>query len=167
MHDEIKELLSAYVDDELSRDERIKIEVHCRICDECRDEVQELIELKEQLYTAYQVPVPEEWQIEQAVLEQIQGESSPGRLLCWKWIAAAGLSALLIINILWTLTPVLLKSIQVGMTLTSISYSLVHSVFAVAGGLPNLLEVILVLTLIILAASGWSVRRLLSTKTSG
>ncbi|UZJ77916.1 anti-sigma factor family protein [Fictibacillus sp. KU28468] len=167
MHDEVKELLSAYVDEELNGDERMEIEEHCKTCSECRQEVYELRELKEHFYAAYQVAEPENWQIERAVVGQIQAESSPHRLLSWKWIAATGITAFIIISMIWILTPVISKSISVGMTLTSISFSLMHSAFAVAGGLPNLLEVILVLTLIILAASGWSVRRLLSTKTPG
>ncbi|MED2974508.1 MULTISPECIES: anti-sigma factor family protein [unclassified Fictibacillus] len=167
MHDEVKELLSAYVDEELNRDERTKIEEHSKTCNECWKELQELNELKELLSSVYHGAEPDEWRIEQAVLNQIQAESSPDRLLSWKWIFATGFSALVIISIVWIMIPVIYKSIHVGMTLTSISFSLLHSAFAVAGGLPNLLEVILVLTLIILFASGWSVRRLLGTKTTG
>ncbi|KSU84337.1 Putative zinc-finger [Fictibacillus enclensis] len=167
MHEEIHELLSAYVDDELGKKQRQEVERHMSDCGECREEVAHLLELKALLSSAYEEFDMKNSNMEQTVMARIRFESTPETLLSRGGMAAAIAGAIVMAAFLWFASSVITKGIHVGVTLTSISFSLIRSAFTVAGALPNLLEVFLVLALIVLIASGWSVRRLLDTKSTG
>ncbi|MDN4524550.1 anti-sigma factor family protein [Fictibacillus fluitans] len=167
MHEEINGLLSAYADDELGSKQRKEVEKHMSVCGECRDEVAQLLELKTLLSSTYEELEMKNSNMEQMVLARIRSESAHEPQSSRGGVAAALAGAMILIAFLWFASSVITKGIHVGVTLTSISFSLIRSAFSVAGALPNLLEIFLVLALIVLLASGWSVRRLLDTKSTG
>ncbi|SDM47653.1 Putative zinc-finger [Fictibacillus solisalsi] len=167
MHEEIHELLSAYVDGELDSNQRQEVERHMSDCGKCREEVAHLLELKALLSSTYEELEMKNGNMEQTVMARIRSETTPETLLSRGGMAAAIAGAIVLAAFLWLASSIITKGIHVGVTLTSISFSLIRSAFTVAGALPNLLEVFLVLALVVLVASGWSVRRLLDTKSTG
>jgi len=100
---EVKELLTTYLDNELKNEEKIKIEAHLSACRQCREELEGLALMREQLKKVFRLradevsPSPQTWEkLRQRIVV-------PDRPSFWEWLLNTTRSPV------WrTVTPVVL-----------------------------------------------------------
>ncbi len=167
MNEHVDELLSAYVDDELSEKEYIKVKNHLEICSRCTGIFHELQEIQEGisfLYGSIEIP---DIHFENAVMAKIK-EINPKASIYYRWIV--GLPALFMVIIiaisLFAFSDLFYVGVTVASELIKIAVSLSHTVVLVLSSIPFLLEVFAITTIIIVGLSVWSVRYLLRSKTA-
>ncbi|MBM7644136.1 anti-sigma factor RsiW [Scopulibacillus daqui] len=168
MHEYMGELLSPYIDDELNGEERRLVEDHIKTCKQCQEEVEELRFLKAQMQSFYQgIDIPD-ISFEEAVIRKIQTiEQEQQEVFSWKFWAALAVGMCVIISVLLTLSPFLYACIRVLYTLFNVGARIAHAVMIIALDMPYLTGALIITTLILIIISGWSVSRLLGTKTTG
>jgi anti-sigma factor RsiW len=101
--DEIKELLATYLDNELEDNEKLNIESHLSACRKCREELEGLALMREQLRKVFKIranevsPSPQTWdKVKQRIIV-------PGHMSFWEWLINSTRSPV------WrTVTPVVL-----------------------------------------------------------
>lgn len=167
MNEHVNELLSAFIDQELSDSESIKVNNHLAVCTQCQDEVDELQAMRERISFFYgSIDIPD-FQFENAVLNKIR-ELKPTNLIAYKWIAGGTIIffAIILSIFLFTFGNALYMGITFASEFIKIGVSLSHAFFSVLSSIPFLLEVFAITTIIIVGLSVWSVRYLLRTKTA-
>lgn len=158
------ELISAYIDDELSKEETLLIEEHLETCKECQELVSELSGLKRKVSTTYQaIKVP--GKIEEKVLAKIGQRRTSGKplLFALPWISAA-LMAVTISIFLLSLLPATDFSLGLTASVFNVLLNLIHLVPVLIGVVPFLLETTLIFAIILLLISLWSLRHMLIVK---
>ncbi|MBS4174080.1 zf-HC2 domain-containing protein [Bacillus sp. FJAT-49736] len=166
MNEHVDELLSAYIDDELSESEFQIVKNHLAVCDRCEDELQALRNMKDGLalyYSSIEIP---DFQFENAVLAKINNLNLKSSLY-YKWVV--GLPTLfltiMIAICLFAFGDIVFVGVTVISEIVKIAVSLSHAFVSILSSIPFLLEVFAITTIIIVGLSVWSVRYLLRTKT--
>ncbi|MFC7392044.1 anti-sigma factor family protein [Scopulibacillus cellulosilyticus] len=168
MHEYVEELLSPYIDDELNSEERKAVEQHLKTCKQCREEVEDLRFLKTQMLSAYKTIEIPDIGFEQEVIRKIQIlEAENRKAFSWKFCTALVIGILVIIFALLKLSPILYASLRVVYTLFAVGTRITHALLVIVSDVPYLLGAFIIVTLILIVISGWSVRRLFGTKTTG
>ncbi|MGV3466269.1 MAG: anti-sigma factor family protein [Heyndrickxia sp.] len=167
MNEHVDELLSAYIDDELSEMEREKVKNHLELCTRCDAEFHELQEIKEGisfLYGSIEIP---DFQFENAVMAKIK-ELNPKTSIYYRWIVGVPtlFMAIIIAISLFAFSDIFYVGVTVASEMIKIAVSLSHTFVSVLSSIPFLLEVFVITTIIIVGLSVWSVRYLLRTKTA-
>jgi len=147
----VKELISEYIDDELSDSERQLVENHLNTCDECRNLTEELLSMKQSIFSTYQsIEIPDG--LEQKVMVQVNKQP---------WLSLS-VSVLFLFILSSVLTPFLSFSVGLASSLTKIGFSLLQVIIpTMIYSVPYLLSGIYTFALILLFLSIWSLRRLL------
>ncbi|MGE8206938.1 anti-sigma factor family protein [Heyndrickxia sp. NPDC080065] len=165
MSEHVSDLLSAYIDEELSEEESMKVKSHVTNCHLCSDELHNLIELKNEISMLYDtIPIPDK-HFEETVMSKINnisfGKSVSQKVFTW------GISIICILMIFIIMAKVSSVLYVIGTILSSffnIGIGLFHAAAAAITSIPFVLEIIAVTTLIIVGLSIWSVRFLLIGK---
>ena len=166
MNEHVDELLSAYLDDELSEMEYIKVKNHLTTCNRCEESLHELQKVQEEISLLYRsIEIPD-FQFEHAVMAKIK-ELSPKNSIYYKWIVGLPtlFLAIIIAISLFAFSNIVYAGVTVISEIIKIAVSLSHTLVSVISSVPFLLEVFAITTLIIVGLSVWSVRYLLRTKT--
>jgi predicted anti-sigma-YlaC factor YlaD len=168
MHDGIKELLSGYVDNEVSVQERRDIEEHLHICTECSREVEDLLWLKREMAVVYSLNMEPNLQFEQAVMNEIRKHNQQIQAMSRGKRAAVGFLAVLLFSVfLLQTSPFMYVAVKFAFAFLNIGISLIHALGAILSSVPYVMEIMMLTVILILVFSGWSIRRLLVTKTIG
>ncbi len=98
-HGQVAGLLSAYIDGEVTADERVVIESHLATCAHCQRDLTALRQTVALLSELPSVPAPRPFTLRPADVAQVE-RRSPDSLAWWQWVAktpgvVAGLAALL------------------------------------------------------------------------
>lgn len=167
MNEHVDELLSAYLDDELSEIEKIKVKNHLALCGRCDAALHELQEIKEGISLLYgSIEIPD-FQFENAVMAKIK-ELNPKNSIYYKWIVGLPtlFMAMIIAICLFAFSDIVFVGVTVVSEMVKIAVSLSHALVSVLSSIPFLLEVFAITTIIIVGLSVWSVRYLLRAKTA-
>ncbi|WP_161798217.1 anti-sigma factor family protein [Aneurinibacillus tyrosinisolvens] len=158
----IEDLLSGYIDGELTEEQRMLVEHHLRRCEECRETVDEISAIRNQVYTTYQsIEIPSF--LEQKIISSIFSEPVYGKLRAYI-PAAAILSVVFFVLILSSATFVSIGFIS---SLASAFIGIVHIVPLLVSSVPLLLQAVVGTALVLMLLSLWSLRRLLVIKATG
>ncbi len=162
----IHEQLSAYIDNELTDDERSAVENHLHRCEACQKEYEDLIFVSEQLKDVY-YDLSTTNRMETIVLQEInKKEEQLNTLLLklsWIYVGLAGVSFLFIYAYYSTFSMVL----NVASSIYTISLSIYRAIPILMSKIPYLNGMIMMFTVLILVISIWSLRRLLYIKPIG
>lgn len=158
MAEHVRDLLSAYLDQELSHEEQRQVERHLNHCLACQEEMEVLASLKEQTALAYAaVEIPEG--IEEAVMAKIAEHqrafyvASAARK--WGSVVLAALLAVLLYN---QIAPAVSFILAMGYRFLQVISFLVTST-------PYLLGIVFAVAIMLIIFSVWSLRRLLGAET--
>ncbi|SEP17800.1 anti-sigma factor [Paenibacillus sp. OV219] len=156
-----EEQLSAYLDDELTQDERREIEEHLETCESCQALLEDMADNNYDLVQTFSlIEVPMNFEVR--VMQSIGAEEE--RQFAGKGWVLALLLGLLTLGVFYLLTGAIIGKLIHGwsklvITLIYASSHFILSVPALTGGT-------IVLSLIILVTSFISLKRLLQTSTS-
>jgi predicted anti-sigma-YlaC factor YlaD len=157
----LEDQLSAYMDDELSDEERQQVEAHLEICESCQVLLEELLSIQSNVMHTF-IMIQEPVDLEIRVLQAIADRTEPAAT-AKGWILVT-LMAFMASGILWFLTgPVLVKLIH---GVLKLMIALVYMASHFVTGVPVLSGLTVVLSLIIITTSIFSLRRLLQTPAS-
>ncbi|MEX1031496.1 MAG: zf-HC2 domain-containing protein [Paenibacillaceae bacterium] len=152
--------ISAYIDNELSEQDRQEVENHIESCTSCQRLLEEMLVMQtdvSQMYSRLQAPKG----MDDRILQAIRDESAMKvNGLGWFSIPVV---ALLVLGILWLMTGAVLLKLLSG--LMKFTVVMVYMVSHFISTLPILAGLTLVLSLIILSISSYSLKRLLQTTT--
>ncbi|WP_416827353.1 anti-sigma factor family protein [Ectobacillus polymachus] len=164
MH-EVEELLSAYVDDEISSDERMKVEEHLRTCESCQQQVQELTQMKQNISRAYFDVLPDD-HFEALVMENISSyKEQLNRRKRRIHASVLIIGVALILFIFLQTSSALFAFFQVFFSFLHVSMSLIRAFVTIVSSVPTIIGTIVMSTVFVLIFSSWSIHRLLRTKT--
>ncbi|MCF6093025.1 zf-HC2 domain-containing protein [Microaerobacter geothermalis] len=157
----VKELISAYIDHELSDSERLLVENHLTTCKECQSLAKELSLMSQQITNYYQsVDVPDDF--EQKVFADLNGlasdQISDNKTL--KWIAIFA-SVLLLVVFLASFSPIVLMIVGLASSFFTIMYSLIRIIPLIITQIPYLTGGSMMLAFFVMLLSVWSLRHLL------
>jgi anti-sigma factor RsiW len=156
-----EEQISAYIDNELSEQDRQLVEKHLESCTSCQSLLEDLLDLQSNVSQTYRmIHSPNE--LDTRILQAIQGEPSKqaeGR----GWLSFPLVTVIVLGGIGYMSGTLFLKLFSGLLKLTvAIVYMASHFISTV----PVLAGLTLVLSLIILSITGYSLKRLLQTTTS-
>ncbi|WP_164545567.1 anti-sigma factor family protein [Paenibacillus albus] len=153
-----EEQLSAYLDDELGDEDRQLVEKHLESCETCRAIMEDLFTMKQQFGEVFAlVDAPEN--LENRVLHALRQEQSQKKHLR-DWAAAIVIGLIPLIVLYFIAGPVALKLIHGCYKLmVTLLYAASHFILSV----PTLSVTTILLAVIILATSSYSLKRLLQT----
>jgi anti-sigma factor RsiW len=153
--------ISAYIDDELSEQDRQEVAYHIESCESCLKLLEELLILQNDVSQTYKMlQAPNE--LDRLIFLAIKGEPTKereGR----GWLSVP-LIALMVLGSLWLMTGAVILNLLSG--LVKFTVALVYMVSHFISTVPVLSGLTLVLSLIVLSISGYSLKRLLQTTTS-
>ncbi|SFG39133.1 Putative zinc-finger [Desulfotomaculum arcticum] len=158
-HQQIQELISAYLDNELPDNERLMVNEHLNGCEECRSLFQELSALKQSVFYYYNsIEVPD---VENGVMEKIKPVHAvkyPIRMILpLSWAVIALLVASLL---LYIFSPVAI----LGSSIYKIMPSLLHLMPRLIRAIPISPDGIAFTAILMLLISAWSLHRLLTAR---
>lgn len=161
----LEELISSYIDDELTDDERAVVEVHLKSCSECRALMEELNAIKNTIFSVYRsVEVP--FGVEQQVLSVIDRGTLKGPIsIQISWAALASFSLILIIT-LSVLSPVGVLGLGLASSVLNILFSLLKAIPVIIQSVPYVFITVSAFSVIVMLISIWSLRRLLLMRES-
>ncbi|MCC3373625.1 anti-sigma factor [Cohnella sp. REN36] len=148
--------LSAYLDGELSRDERARIDAHLEDCSSCQSLLEQLMELKE-TFSSAMFAINEPDGFESRVAQAIARENRV-RNLGMLWLVVPMLAAMLFGLLALAFGPLVLHLMQ---GVLAIGRALVYTISFAVVDMPLFSGVAVMISLIILIASILSLRRLL------
>ena len=156
-----EELLSEYMDDELSEMEKQKIDQHLATCSVCSKQLKQLMMLRKEIHATY-LPIDIPGLIEEKVLEKIQQASlmkSRGilNLLAMFMLFVFG------ITLFVTTSPLLTVGFPIFHSVYSISRGLIYAVPSIISAIPYVVEVIIVFILCFIAIAIFTLRYLVHT----
>ncbi|REE94346.1 putative zinc finger protein [Paenibacillus taihuensis] len=156
MHNHPEEQLSAYLDDELEEVERQQVEAHLETCESCQAIVDDLLGLKHEFrltFAAVEAPM----NLENRVLLTLREEETPQKSVRY-WLAAILIAMLPLASLYLFAGPIALKLLHGGYKLiVTLLYMASHFILSV----PVLSASTIMLAIIILVTSGYSLKRLL------
>ena len=167
MSEHIGELLSSYIDDEVSEIERDRVERHLENCLECKSEYLQLIRIHEQFQAAYQmIEIPEA--IEENVFARIQQNRVPSSFSLFTGASFFILVALGF-GIMAASGPFATAGIYIVQTLFSIGRGLVFALSSLLSAVPYMLGSISAFMLVVVALAMVILRFLVHSvgKTAG
>jgi predicted anti-sigma-YlaC factor YlaD len=159
MHPE--EQISAYIDDELSEQDRQEVANHIELCPSCQRLFEALLVLQSnvsQTYRTLQAPNELDNLIFQAIKSNPM-KKGEGR----GWLSVP-LISLIVLGLLWLMTGAVILNLLGG--LLKFAFAIVYMVSHFIYSVPVLSGLTLVLSLIVLSVSGYSLKRLLQTTSS-
>lgn len=151
MSEHIGELLSLYIDEEISGDEKCLVEKHLSNCPDCQNELYELSFLKNQLTAEYQfLDIPD--LIEDQIMAKISQRSAVNTSRIFNRNALLVMITFSLLFIVMT-GPFLTMGLHIFHTLISIGSGLVYAIPSILSAIPYVIEVvsIILFVLIILA----------------
>ncbi|QHW29567.1 hypothetical protein GZH47_01105 [Paenibacillus rhizovicinus] len=156
-----EEQLSAYLDDELTQDERKEIEAHLETCESCQELLEAMAVNNDDLVQTFSL-IEAPMDLEVRVMQSIASEE--GRQFAGNGRILALLLGLLTLGLFYLLTGAIIGKLihgwsKLAITLIYASSHFILSVPALTGGT-------IVLSLFILVTSFISLRRLLQTSAS-
>lgn len=156
----VEELISSYIDGEVTDDERRLVETHVKTCNQCQALMEEMAAVKNKVFLAYQfIEIPQN--LEDNVLAAINADKMEKEAhIKASWFVFAPLAALTLLVML-VLSPVGLFIVSLLSSIFNITLSLLQVIPALISSVPQLLVGIFVLLIILLIASTWFLRRLL------
>jgi anti-sigma factor RsiW len=163
----VDELISAYLDNELTEAERVLVELHIGTCKECRALVEDFLAMKSQLFTVYQsIEIPDN--LEQRVLASLEQKpkTTTRRYTVVPWVLTGSAVTLLLLFMV-SLSPLATLSIGLFSSLVTIMVSVLQVVPVFAASLPSLFIGIAGVTVFLLFLLIWSLRRFLLIKIPG
>jgi anti-sigma factor RsiW len=154
--------ISAYIDDELSELDRQEVANHIESCASCQRLFEELLVLQSDVSQTYKMlKAPNE--LDSRIFQAIKSEPTKkgeGR----GWLSSVPLIALMVLGALWLMTGAVILNLLSG--LVKFTVAIVYMVSHFISTVPVLSGLTLVLSLIVLSISGYSLKRLLQTTTS-
>jgi anti-sigma factor RsiW len=156
-----EEQISAYIDDELSEQDRQEVENHLESCASCQRLLEELLELQSDVSQTYRM-LQASNELDSQILQAIKGEPTKkgeGK----RWLSVP-LIALMVLGALSLMTGAVIINLLSG--LLKFSVVIVYMISHFISTVPVLSGLTLVLSLIVLSISGYSLKRLLQTTTS-
>ncbi|MGG5254391.1 sigma-70 family RNA polymerase sigma factor [Neobacillus sp. SM06] len=167
MSEHIGELLSSYIDDEVSEIERDWVERHLENCLKCKSEYLQLIKIHEQFQAAYQmIEIPDG--IEKNVFARIQQNRAPSSFSLF-----TGASIFILVafsfGIMAALGPFATAGIYIVQTLFSIGRGLVFALSSLLTAVPYMVGAISAFMLVVVALAMVILRVLVHSvgKTAG
>ncbi|MDF2904433.1 MAG: hypothetical protein K0S25_2071 [Bacillus sp. (in: firmicutes)] len=168
MHDHVKSLLSAYVDDELDSEETSIIDHHVALCEECKHELDHLMFMKKEIMALFHfVEAPDE-QFEQSVMKEIADLSWKKRNVFRPLLLGSTFAFVFLFGLVFLkMGHFLFIGMKLATAFVKMALSVVHALVAISSSIPSIFGVFIITSLIIIAISGWSIRYLLETNTTG
>lgn len=157
----LEDQLSAYMDDELAEEERQQVEAHLESCESCQALLDELLSIQQSvMHTFERMEAPADLEIR--VLQTLTDTPKPAAAgKAWLFLPLAACIAL---GTVWFMTGAV-----VGKAFHAIFRLMVALVYVVphfVSGVPILYGLTVVLSLLIISTSIYSLRRLILTSTS-
>jgi anti-sigma factor RsiW len=156
-----EEQISAYIDDELCEQDRQEVENHLESCASCQRLLEELLELQSDVSQTYRM-LQASNELDSQILQAIKGEPTKkgeGK----RWLSVP-LIALMVLGALSLMTGAVIINLLSG--LLKFSVVIVYMISHFISTVPVLSGLTLVLSLIVLSISSYSLKRLLQTTTS-
>jgi len=157
----VEDQLSAYMDDELNEEERQQVETHLESCDSCQVLLEELFTIQSSVihtFSQLQAPADFEIRVQQAIADR---EETPVFGKGWLFVP---LMAFIALGLLWIATGAVFVKLVHGFL--KLMIAMVYTASHLISGVPVLSGITVVLSLIIISTSVYSLRRLLQTSTS-
>lgn len=163
MNGHVDELISAYIDHELSDAENERVETHLDSCQECYSLMKSFQSMKEQIYIAYQsVGVPSHF--EQHIMERIEHSvTEQARLNHLFWVILIP-PILLISMFFFFFSKSFYFGAKVASTIFKLMLGLFHILTIVFSITPYFMVSLILFATVILLTSIWSLRHLLLKK---
>ncbi|MFX0561318.1 anti-sigma factor [Tepidibacillus infernus] len=159
------ELLSAYLDHELTYDEQLAVEDHLSTCIHCQTLLEELSSIKKQLFSAYQtLEIPNDF--EEKLMLTIE-KREVAKIVSEKKIWIGIVIGILLGSMLLILLPYTSFSFNLLTSIIKVLFSVIQTLPTIFSFIPFLVEGFLVFATILVAISIWSLRKLLQTKALG
>jgi anti-sigma factor RsiW len=156
-----EEQISAYIDNELSEQDRQVVADHIDSCASCQRLVEELLVLQSGVSQTYRMlQSPKE--LDNRILQAIQGE--PTKKAEGKGWLSVPLVALMVLAAFWFMTGAVFIKLLSG--LLNFTVALVYLLSHFISTVPVLSGLTLVLSLIVLSISGYSLKRQFQTTTN-
>ena len=161
MSEHVKDLVSAYLDEELNEIDAQKVEHHLKLCPSCRNELEELVQLREELASAYSsidAPVGFVDQV-MAEIEASDPVSMKFRVFK-KW--AIALAVIFIVAMLsLQLAPFIAFGAAMVTFIFNFGFELLRFISFVISKIPYMLGVVCAVAGSLILLSLWSLKRLL------
>lgn len=162
MDEHVKNLLSFYIDNELSPNDQVKCKNHLKECDECREDYLYLKKMKEGLAESYEgIQAPEE--LELTIMEQITSNPIPyEKRISFRvpiGIGAASLLFLMFIMMGWFTTWM-----KIGTSILTMGITFYHALSLLMASLPYIIEIVGVITVILSVLFTYTLQRVYSTE---
>ncbi|MGV3487298.1 MAG: zf-HC2 domain-containing protein [Tuberibacillus sp.] len=161
MAEHVKELLSAYLDNELNDEDTRRVHEHLRNCEECRDSLYELQLLKDNIFYAYEnidVPVNLEASIMDRIFVMEQDASPKNDFAVW---VTGAVAFVIMASMAAFIAPVMYFIARFTYKLASIGFTVLHTVPIVVSAIPYLSYILYGGAIILIAISSWLLYRLL------
>lgn len=157
----IDELISAYIDNELTETERQQVEEHLSSCLECSTLLGDLRNIKNQVFAAFHsIEVPESLEdtVIEAVSSAVPSKPSPRRF----WLFAPLLGTLLFLAMTFAfIGSFVFKFTSVG---CKVIVNLIYALGSFLGSDPNVIAGLIGFSLLLIIGSSVSLKLLLKTK---
>ncbi|OKP87732.1 hypothetical protein A3844_10005 [Paenibacillus helianthi] len=157
----LEDQLSAYMDGELTVEERQQVESHLESCESCQVLLEELLSVQSTVIHAFgRIQEPEDLEIR--VLQALSDKKE--RATAEKGWLLVPLAAFVSLVILWFAAGAIFAKVLHGFL--KLMIALVYMGSHLLSGVPVLSGLTVLLSLLIITASVYSLRRLLQTSTS-
>lgn len=161
MSNHIEELISAYIDNELSENERQQVKEHLENCPECYEVLNDLMAIQSQVITAFQsFQAPDT--LEDNVIHAINSDAPAYIVKQRNWFLIPMLSALCFVAIAFVLTGSFLFNL--GSIVFKIIFNLFYAFSSILGSVPYISVGLVGFSLLLIIASSVSLKRLLKTE---
>jgi predicted anti-sigma-YlaC factor YlaD len=160
MAEHVKELLSAYIDNEINRDEEEKIPRHLKECEHCREALYELQLLRENVFYAYEsIVVPDT--LETSIMGQIQGPEQESLAVSPLAGWATGLVAMLVLaTMVMIVAPFMYVVARILSIFATIAVKILHTVPIIIDAIPYFSTVLYSGAIVLIIISVWFLYRL-------
>lgn len=161
MQEHVEELISSYIDGEVTDDERQLIETHLKNCNQCQVLMEEMVTMKNNVFLVYEfVEIPQS--LEENVLAVIGTDKTAKDTLRIKmsWFVFAFFIALTLLIVL-ALSPIGIFIVSLSSSVFNIMFSLLRVIPILISSVPQLLVGISVFIVVLFITSTWFLRRLL------
>lgn len=163
MSNHIEDLISAYIDNELTENERQQVEEHLHKCPECSAVLTDLMEIKNEVFTTYRsIKAPEtlEDMVIQYIVSSVPSNTSTSRQRYWLLVPL--FSPLLFFVIAFAfIGSFVFKFTSVGF---KVIVNLVYAAGSILGSDPYVIAGLVGFALLLLIGSSVSLTLLLKTK---
>lgn len=162
----INDLMSAYLDNELSYDERKKVEEHINHCSECYGLYENLSLMNNNLTETFQSIEPPKG-FEKRVMEEI----NHSMIIAYQaraQVTSLGVlaSSLVLVLLYLKYNPFIFLGFKLTSTMTDIALRVFQTVTVIFSDLPFAIGGLIIFSVILLSIAGWSLRHLLTSKTT-